>query len=132
MKVTEKLIQTFVKDQLSSNPIWAYRCLEVIYGYQTESEKACHNTCINNNIGFSGADAEIMSSFALQYQKRKFLTPKQMNILYKKAKKYWRQVLAISNKDKILEGMVKRELCTEEEVKAYKDSLMCKAFIKAL
>jgi hypothetical protein len=38
-------------------------------------------TAERNGIGFSGPDAEILSSFACQYPRRRSLCPKQMNLL---------------------------------------------------
>lgn len=69
------------------------RAVLVVYRNQTEYEKVCQATQENNGVGFSGVDAEILSSYAEFYLKTGFLTPKQVAIARNKIKKYWRQVL---------------------------------------
>ena len=105
-KVTQTERKKFMRQKLSLSSSWALKGLEKIYAAQTSDEQAYQTTSHNNNVGFGGADAEILSSFAEQYAKRKFLSPKQMIILYKKIPKYWRQLILISNAN-ILDNMVK-------------------------
>ena len=63
------------------------------FASQTAAEKQAEQTTDDNGVGFTGIDAEILSSFAKQYEARGWLTPKQMALLRKKMRKYWRQVL---------------------------------------
>lgn len=86
----------YFKDQLKSNPKWALRGLIRIYERQTEDERQVGATVHDNGIGFSGCDAEILSSFAQQYLRWGRLSAKQMSILYRKMPKYARQLLSIS------------------------------------
>ena len=51
--------------------------------------------------GFTGYDAEFLTSLAKQYSKRKFLSPKQISKLHKVMPKYWRQLLDVSDKNKL-------------------------------
>ena len=103
MKVTQKDIQNYLKIQLATNPKWALRALERIHSEnQTEQEKACRTTIEDNGIGFTGVDGFILSSFATQYKRRHTLSDKQMDIVYKKMPKYWKQVLAFAGKSVIV------------------------------
>lgn len=69
------------------------RALVVVYNNQTDRERADQQTHDSNGVGFSGVDAEILSSFAQFYLEHKFLTPRQVAIARNKVKKYWRQLL---------------------------------------
>lgn len=64
----------------------------VIYAKQTLSEQTSQTTSELNSVGFSGCDAEIMSSFSQQIQRGRTLSPKQMVIVFKKMPKYWEQL----------------------------------------
>lgn len=101
VKVTKKATQEFVKFKLSTDAVWAKKALIAIYDNQTDDE--VNNMCTSslNGIGFTGADAEILTSFALQLQRRGSLSVKQMEILMKKIKKYWKQIIAISDESKL-------------------------------
>ena len=87
-KVTKKVVREYLKEKLSTDEAWAIRALVKIYAYQTENEKEYLETNEENGVGFSGADAEILTSFAEQYRRKGYLSPKQMEIVYKKMKKY--------------------------------------------
>jgi hypothetical protein len=108
MKVTKKAIKEFVRAELGKNPVWALRALEVVYDNQTADEQATQSTRILNGVGFTGTDGEILSSFAKQYSKWKRLSEKQMAIVFKKMPKYWMQVLAVADIEKI-ENLVRRK-----------------------
>lgn len=75
-----------------------------IYKYQTEEEKQTDSTHVLNGVGFTGTDAEILSSFAKQVINRHFLSEKQMVILRKKIKKYENQMAKIATFIKKGEG----------------------------
>lgn len=68
-----------------------------LYNYQTADEQICSETKENNGVGFNGADAEILSSFARFYAKTGYLSPKQMIIARKKIMKYAGQLCKIAN-----------------------------------
>jgi hypothetical protein len=63
-----------------------------VYSWQTEDEKQSERTTETNSKGFNGIDAEILSSFAKQWETRGFLSPKQKAIARKKMPKYSRQI----------------------------------------
>ena len=81
------------------------RSLLVIYGNQTADERASQSTSKDNGIGFTGADAFILSSFAEWVLKGeakgipegKRLSPKQLEIARKKLRKYTRQLLVAAD-----------------------------------
>jgi len=87
---------------------FAIRCLMRLYEYQTEEEQEVGMTREYNDVGFSGCDAEILSSFARQVQNhraevnpryRNPLSPKQLEIVKKKIPKYHRQLNMILKKE---------------------------------
>jgi hypothetical protein len=87
-----------IKANLSSNPKWAIRAIEVLYAQQTATEQMVKTTEENNGVGFNGTDAFILSAFAEQIAKRKkynnpiLLSDKQLAIAFKKLPKYWKQI----------------------------------------
>lgn len=76
-----------------------YRAMLRIYDKQTADEQQYQDTHIYNSVGFTGTDANIMSSFTEAYQKYGRLTTKQMAIARKKMKKYWKQLLLCMRED---------------------------------
>ena len=88
--------------KLETSAVMVERSLLVIYANQTADEKASQSTSKDNGIGFTGADAFILSSFAEWVLKGdakgipegKRLSPKQLEIARKKLRKYTRQLLA--------------------------------------
>lgn len=85
--------QEDIKELLKHNDKALIKAILVIYSYQTETEKAWGETKFDNGMGFNGLDANILSSFAEQYNKRHFLTDKQLFIARKKMPKYAGQLL---------------------------------------
>lgn len=102
MKPTQKNIVSFVKNQLSTNKVWAVKALVRIYQEnQTADEQAAKSTSHNNGIGFSGVDANFASSLAEQYLKRGDLSDKQMGFVFKIMPKYAGQVVKMSDESKL-------------------------------
>jgi cyclopropane fatty-acyl-phospholipid synthase-like methyltransferase len=99
--ITKKEMKEFVKKQLATNKAWAIKALLKIFEKQTEYEREAGYTREYNKVGFTGIDGEILTSFAKHYQDRGFLSPKQMNIVYKKMPKYWMQIIKISDQKKL-------------------------------
>lgn len=94
-----------LKEKLSSDARWAIEGCKRIYEYQTSSEQSSGTTQVWNNVGFSGADAEILSSFAEQMNAGRFVgSPKQMEILFKKMPKYAKQLDGIAQAKAAKEG----------------------------
>lgn len=94
---TKKAIAEYVRHQLKTNEVWAKRALIKIYEFQTADEQRSGYTKHYNNVGFSGADSEFLSSLAVQLLQKGWLSPKQMMYLHKRIHKYTRQVIEISD-----------------------------------
>lgn len=95
MTTKKEAIQKF-RSKLSSDKRWAIKGMLTIYDRQTSEERASHNTIEHNKIGYSGAHAEIMTSFSKQYQRKGYLSPKQMKIVFKIMPKYARQLYEVA------------------------------------
>lgn len=93
---TKKDRLAYIRQMVASNEKWALKALERIYQNQTADEQNSLNTKHHNNIGFTGPDAEILSSYAQQARQRGWLTDPQMRVLYKKMPKYAKQLDAIA------------------------------------
>ena len=97
LTMTKKELLAELKRRLATDDRWALRALTVVYRNQTADEQNAQQTIEHNGIGFSGPDAEILSSFAQQYQRRGRLSPKQMNLLKRKIPSYARQVARVAD-----------------------------------
>lgn len=75
------------------------KALVKLYARQTIDEQKDHETKEYNNIGFNGVDAPILTSFAEFYQKKGFLSQKQLVIARKKIMKYANQLCSIVNEE---------------------------------
>ncbi len=95
---TKKDRIAFIREKLGTNPKWAVRGLVRIFENQTDGEQEMGATVEDNGIGFTGADADILTSFVHQFKEREFLSGKQMGILFKKMPKYARQLEGMSVK----------------------------------
>jgi hypothetical protein len=106
MNATKKDTLLFVKSKLSSDPVWALKALVRIYQEnQTNDEQVTQQTTHDNGIGFSGCDAQFLSSLAQNYLRYGRLSDKQMSFVFKKMPKYAKQVIAMSDATK-LDAMV--------------------------
>ena len=84
------------------------RSLLVLYSRQTEGEQHAETTCETNHMGFTGADANLLSSFAKQIIKSQRtegqrLSPKQLFFARKKLPKYAKQLATYANNKEALE-----------------------------
>lgn len=73
------------------------RAIVVLYERQTAEEQAMHDTVEPNGVGFSGCDAELLSSFAVRLNGGRRLTPGQMVWARKKVLKYSNQLAKVAN-----------------------------------
>ncbi len=102
MNATKKDTLLFVKTKLGSDPVWAVKALVRIYQEnQTADEQVSKATTHDNGIGFSGCDAEFLSSLAQAQLKYGRLTDKQLSFVLKKMPKYAGQVVAFSDAAKL-------------------------------
>jgi hypothetical protein len=100
-KVSKTQIKEFVKRKLSTDKVWAQQALLKIFEFQTREEQQAKTTMDYNGVGFTGTDGRILSSLASQFIKKRYLSDKQMNLVFKKMPKYWGQVVKISDKEKL-------------------------------
>ena len=71
---------------------WCRRALLRIYANQELDEQLIADTTKRNGVGFTPADAPILTSLAKQVLERNWLSVKQWEILYKLLPKYARQL----------------------------------------
>lgn len=105
---SKKEIEYSIRAAITTEKKRAIKALLRLYEYQTEDEKSCGTVDNLNGVGFSGTDAELLTSFCKQFERRKNLSDKQMEILFKKIGKYAGQLTrqAISKKLYVKEGKV--------------------------
>ena len=77
---------------------WCRRALLRIYANQEADEQLLADTTKRNGIGFTPADAPILTSLAKQMLERNWLSVKQWEILYKLLPKYARQLQRCTSK----------------------------------
>lgn len=87
-----------IKTMLATRDIAVAKGVLAIFAYQTAVEQSAEATNQDNGVGFNGADAPILSSFAKQLLKGRTLSEKQMSIAKKKMAKYAGQLCKIANK----------------------------------
>ena len=85
-----------IKAKLQVNDAWVFGAIKAIYDNQTDTEQTVGHTIEDNGIGFSGCDAEILSSFAEQIIQRGSLSQKQMVYARKKISKYSKQLWMVA------------------------------------
>ena len=123
MKVTKKLKGEYLKHKLTTSEGWAIKALMVVYKFQTAEEQNVGTTKDHNNVGFTGTDGRFFSSLARQYEVRNKLTPKQMEFVMKRMKKYWNQLLMVSDEKKLVNCMLKDGWITDKDAEEFEQQL---------
>jgi hypothetical protein len=83
-----------IQHLLDSNDEAVSKALMTIYARQTAAEKASQATVEHNGRGFTGTDAEFLSSIASRLPGYGYrLTARQLPHVRRKMRKYWRQLL---------------------------------------
>lgn len=93
---------------LMTNPGFLERALLKLYARQTQDEQISQTATHHNRMGFSGVDAEILTSFAQQVIRKEQrgipegarLSPKQREVARKKLCRYTRQLAEIAEAHK--------------------------------
>ena len=85
---SKKEIQAAIKTAITTNPKKAIDALMRVFEYQTADEQENGTVSKLNGVGFAGTDAEILTSFVNQYNRKGHLSEKQMTMLYSKIGKY--------------------------------------------
>lgn len=86
-----------IKVLVQTNDKVLYGAIRKMYDQQTADEQGSGETKHRNGVGFNGADARIMSSFAEFLNRTGFLTPKQRAVARRKLVKYNRQLTRLAN-----------------------------------
>ena len=87
--------KSILSNQISDTPrsrAWCRKALLHIYANQELDEQLIADTTKRNGVGFTPADAPILTSLAKQMLERNWLSVKQWEILYKLLPKYARQL----------------------------------------
>lgn len=85
-----------IQQKITTDPRWALRALTRLYERQTRDEQLSAQTSHLNGQGFTGPDAELLTSFYQQYKQRGWLSAKQTEYLFKRMKKYAGQIYRIA------------------------------------
>jgi hypothetical protein len=109
MTKNEKKMVEFMRVKLGTNPTWARRALIRIFENQTEYEQSAETVNEFNGIGFTKSDGQLLTSFANQLSDRGFLSPKQMNILFRRMPKYAGQLFETKTDKAHLLEIMERE-----------------------
>lgn len=108
-KITLKKIKEYIQYNLNTNDKWLYRALVKLFEYQTIEEQVFDESRELNRVGFNSTDAQLLSSYAKQYNDKHFLTPKQKEWCRKKIVKYWEQIWNISFQEQIVNNIIRGE-----------------------
>ncbi len=90
---SKKALQEAIKKQITSSDTQAVKAMLRVFEYQTASEQEYATVSVNNGVGFAGTDVEILTSFCNQYNKKGYLSEKQIEIIKKKIGKYAGQIM---------------------------------------
>lgn len=99
MSVTQSDYKRILQSVIDVNDNAVVNVLLTIYDRQTQDEQITEATIEQNGVGFTGADAEILSSFSEQYLNKGYLSMKQMALAREKVKKYWSQIRDVMGED---------------------------------
>ena len=97
--------QESIKGLINRSDEAVERAILHIYRNQTFDEQQCKDTRYVNNVGFSGHDAEYLTSIAEQLKEGRGLTDRQLAICRNKIRRYWKQLIPIiadKNRDKVV------------------------------
>jgi hypothetical protein len=86
--LTTKDIVDCIRRSLQENDKAVIKALGILYSYQTKDEQSSEATIYDNGVGFSGPDADFLTSCWKSYLKYNSLTVKQLNIVRKCIVKY--------------------------------------------
>lgn len=96
--MTKKEAVRVFREKLGTDDKWAVRGLVAVYNRQTSYEQRAGTVQEDNGVGFTGADAEFLTSLARQTCDRG-LSEKQMACLKRRMPKYAGQLLKIAKKE---------------------------------
>lgn len=97
MTTIKKWKKDEIRAKLETNDVWLFKGLVAIFNKQTADEQDSGVTCHENGMGFTGADAEFMTSLANQYLVCGSLSKRQTEVVRKRMLKYAGQLAKIAN-----------------------------------
>ncbi len=80
-------------DSINNNENAVYKALIILYKRQTANEQAAEDTEERNNVGFSGVDANFLTSLSKQYLNKRKLSTEQIRCARKRLVHYTRQLM---------------------------------------
>lgn len=101
MRKIDRARGLYIREQLRTNPQWAIRALLRIYDRQTRVEQVRGETIQDNGVGFTGTDAKTLTRIAKISIINGKLQSHFFPTLFHRMPKYWRQILSISDVNKI-------------------------------
>lgn len=87
-----------IREKLQQSDKWLYGAIVAIYDKQTTEEQNIEATVKSNGVGFTGADARLMSYLAKWVKQHGRLNEKWKEVARKKMLKYSGQLAKIANK----------------------------------
>lgn len=102
MKHNKKELESKIRELLNSDSYdlrhdkARIKAMLLINEFQTTDELNSYQTIENNGVGFNAFDGRIMTSMCENIITYKRLSEKQMNVVRKTIRKYWRQLVTIS------------------------------------
>lgn len=94
--MTDEEMKEHFKEKLRSDPAWVRQALVALYERQTQDEKNDGVTKHTNGMGFTGADAAILTSFAQKViGGRSSFSEKQLAVCFKLLPKYAGQLVKV-------------------------------------
>jgi len=88
-----------IRENIEWSDKWLYRAMKAIYDRQTQEEKSIEATVKANGVGFTGADARIMTYLTKWVIDKGALNEKWKEVARKKMLKYSGQLARIANKE---------------------------------
>jgi hypothetical protein len=96
MKKADLQKANYFKQKIIENDKWLYRAILALFNKQTSDEKRIGDTKYRNNVGFSGADARLLTYYANYIIRFGQLNEYHKKIARNKILKYSNQLVKIS------------------------------------
>lgn len=89
-----KEVKGIIQERIDSGDVgFIFKVIEIVYANQSSEEQAGGYTRHQNGKGFTGFDANFMTSIHGQLKQGRTLSPKQLTIVIKIMRKYWAQAI---------------------------------------
>lgn len=105
MNHSKQTYRIHLKEKLSTNVEWAVRGLLRIYHSQTVEERMSKKSIHRNGIGFTKCDEATLTPIAKKIKATGYVTENQLQVIFNKMPKYWKQLLELSDITKLDESI---------------------------